>query len=343
MCKNHPIMKLTLVSPVSCCPKIPALADRSILAALIIIKLVKQSPFLLACFFFFPALGSSGTATPIPFQCVGNLIVVEATVNEQKGNFILDTGAPGMILNSSFFSGNKPYGREEAIYDIYGKKKSMDMLLIRSADINGIRLPVVTAKIMDLSEYKKVKDVDLLGILGYDSFMDKQLVIDFKNNLLLLADAGNLGSLTGYTKADSVHFTLNGHLPCMKATFAGKKYWFALDTGSEVNIFHIYHLKGRAEHFRGSGRILLQGLGSAARMQSKGWLKNIQFGQRFNDSLEVVLTDLVALNRIMKFQLDGLLGVPFLKERPICIDYGHQKIYFLETVTIWAGARQPGC
>ena len=39
----------------------------------------------------------------IPFNRVGNLIVVKAKADTIEGNFILDTGAPGLVLNITYF------------------------------------------------------------------------------------------------------------------------------------------------------------------------------------------------------------------------------------------------
>ncbi|MCT4623410.1 MAG: hypothetical protein N4A46_07280, partial [Schleiferiaceae bacterium] len=39
----------------------------------------------------------------IPFKRVGNLIMVEAKIDGQMGYFVLDTGAPYLVLNSTYF------------------------------------------------------------------------------------------------------------------------------------------------------------------------------------------------------------------------------------------------
>jgi predicted aspartyl protease len=43
----------------------------------------------------------------IPLVRVSNLFMVEATVDGQTGNFVLDTGAPGLVLNQTYFDGGK--------------------------------------------------------------------------------------------------------------------------------------------------------------------------------------------------------------------------------------------
>src|SRR5574343_801004 len=42
----------------------------------------------------------------LPLKRAGNLLLVEADVDGQRGNFILDTGAPGLVLNTTYFRQN---------------------------------------------------------------------------------------------------------------------------------------------------------------------------------------------------------------------------------------------
>ena len=42
--------------------------------------------------------------TIIPFELAGRIIVVQAEVNGVAGNFLLDSGAPVIMLNRSYFN-----------------------------------------------------------------------------------------------------------------------------------------------------------------------------------------------------------------------------------------------
>ncbi len=48
-------------------------------------------------------LSSQAQSGTIPFSKAGNLIVIQAMVDSITGNFILNTGAPGLILNATYF------------------------------------------------------------------------------------------------------------------------------------------------------------------------------------------------------------------------------------------------
>ena len=44
---------------------------------------------------------SGGNAVSIaPFELVNSMVVVRASINGTVGNFILDTGSPGLVINS---------------------------------------------------------------------------------------------------------------------------------------------------------------------------------------------------------------------------------------------------
>src|SRR6202012_431573 len=43
------------------------------------------------------------TTLIVPIKRAGNLIIVEAQVDTLEGNFVLDTGAPYLILNATYF------------------------------------------------------------------------------------------------------------------------------------------------------------------------------------------------------------------------------------------------
>ncbi len=282
--------------------------------------------FLMSALFF---ANYTNASSPIPFQFIGNLIVVKAKVNGHNGNFILDTGSPILILNSAYFSGFKSTDKNKGIMDIHGMELPPELLFVNSIEIQGIELRNATAKIIDLSNYELLKHISLSGILGYDSFRGKQLIFDFEKHLLHISGIDAVDTHL-YSIQDSVELKMNGHLPCIAVTYGRQNYWFALDTGSELNLFHLPYLRGKGDGFRGSGRVTLKGLGNSAKKLSKVWLYQFQIGNQLQDSLEVVLTDMNSVNSKFHWPIDGLLGTAFLKEHLICIHYKRKKAYFIK-------------
>jgi len=62
---------------------------------------VKQEPVIQ--FFPEPIVSSDSVNVTIPFNRAGNLIIIKAIADTTEGNFILDTGAPHLVLNMTYF------------------------------------------------------------------------------------------------------------------------------------------------------------------------------------------------------------------------------------------------
>src|SRR5688572_15324204 len=57
----------------------------------------------LQTFFREPVVQTDTCDFVIPFSRAGNLILIRARADTTEGSFILDTGAPGLILNMTYF------------------------------------------------------------------------------------------------------------------------------------------------------------------------------------------------------------------------------------------------
>jgi hypothetical protein len=60
-----------------------------------------------------PIVTSDTPSCIIPFNRAGNLILIKAKADSIEGNFILDTGAPGLILNMTYFRNYPQTGEAE--------------------------------------------------------------------------------------------------------------------------------------------------------------------------------------------------------------------------------------
>src|SRR6185436_6351068 len=50
-----------------------------------------------------PVASSDSASCIIPFRRAGNLILIQAKADTTNGSFILDTGAPNLVLNITYF------------------------------------------------------------------------------------------------------------------------------------------------------------------------------------------------------------------------------------------------
>ncbi|MFT7589690.1 MAG: hypothetical protein ACI959_001910 [Limisphaerales bacterium] len=87
----------------------------------------------------------------IPFVQKGNLLLVGGTIDGQLGKFILDFGAPYLVLNSTWFREGKTIS-EELASGLSGSPKSVHRTEIKKLQIQDLYYEDVQADIADLRE-----------------------------------------------------------------------------------------------------------------------------------------------------------------------------------------------
>src|ERR1700709_2034988 len=86
----------------------------------------------------------------VPIKRAGNLIVVEAQLDTMIGNFILDTGAPGLILNETYFR-DSPHVSEKESAGINGSASQTFTTVVYNFAILDLHYDKITADVTDLS------------------------------------------------------------------------------------------------------------------------------------------------------------------------------------------------
>ena len=76
-----------------------------------------MAPKYIALFWFLAIAYTTEARTVIPFQLIGKLIVIKVVINEQPGNYILDTGTSDLVLNREFHhqTGTGKTGRDDRL------------------------------------------------------------------------------------------------------------------------------------------------------------------------------------------------------------------------------------
>ena len=269
----------------------------------------------------------------IPFEMVGNTIIVEGTVNGIAGSFIIDLGAPGTLLNSKYVEGYISPHYREAIINIHGEKVKSRFYRIKHGAIHDLNLAKEHARVVDLSRMEEVKGLDLLGIIGFHTFRNSAITLDVEKRLLIVSTE-NEGDVNfeelGYLMADSVNFQLNGHFAMIDGYLGDKSIRLGLDTGSEVNIFQLRTIKESSHLFLGLARLRIQGVGSVSRAQPFGLVSDISIGNGPKEELEMLLVNLDDFNTEFDVGFDGILGMPFFQSTVVIIDFRQKRLYSLE-------------
>lgn len=283
---------------------------------------------------YFPTAEAVSTQTiRVPFRLVGRLIVVEAAAEGQRGNFVLDTGSSKLLLNAVHYdSGALLAGRSMGVT---GKVSGVRQKTI--SDFNWAALPFsdLTVDIIDLGHLERKKNVEILGLIGYEVLRDFEVTIDFQIRQITLTRLDERGERLDSLALlepvmDSLDFKLQAHWITLSGQVEKTPVRFGLDSGAEVNLLHHRIKRKVLDHFKISRRVVLNGTGQDEVEVLAGKLYRFQCGNQRLSGMRTLLTNMNEMNTAYGTNLDGLVGFEFLCMKRTIINYKKQRLYFLQ-------------
>lgn len=254
-----------------------------------------------------------------PFYLVQRLIIVQAQLNGQWGNFIFDTGAPGLVVNQGKPGAAAP-GFEAALAGINGLQGGANTR-VAAFEWQGRVWTNQPAIGMDLSALEEQYKLSLMGLIGRDILGNSVMVLDYATGTLeLLNSREQLEHRHGI--ADQVlPLELNAHLPCIRLTAGKKSYLFGVDSGASINVVDDSR-KGRQLFASFTDKSLtLAGIGQQGSPALEGMLQALMLGTTPVPPLSAVMADLDPVQAMLEQPVDGILGFEFLKQYRIALDF----------------------
>ena len=273
----------------------------------------------------------------IPFKLIDHLIVVEAELQHQKGNFIIDTGSETLILNKAHFPEKYDHPRKTVISSgvldgaINPYEKYLDEFIL-----NNLSLKDARSHVIDLSHIEKKKKMNLMGIIGFNILKDYEVFIDLHLNQITLSridNSGNKIDSRGYLEkiTDSTSFKLIKHSIVLEAYVGDEKMNFALDSGAEFNQLNTKNSKNVIQYFIPSKRIVLAGATSEKSEVLAGKLYRVKLNEiTYLGPMNTIITNLERMNEAFGVNLDGVLGYEFFAQKRTIINYKKEMLYFID-------------
>ena len=271
--------------------------------------------------------------TTVPFELADRIIVVKAEINGVAGNYLVDTGAQAIMLNSTRFTKDNletfeldhplPKGAGGEIQNV---RAARDLEL----EWGAIRMQGLRGLVTDLSHLEKnLGGIEIMGLIGYNVLEKFQVHFDYaaqELSLFSLDDANKPVTRTDLGEPElTVPFDMMGHIPVFPVRIAGQDMKMGLDSGAgDAMLFTKWQepLRGQYEFIK---RDALTGgdtnvqMGDVVRIDSMQ-LENIDYPDmtfRFND---------LAIHGDSPVPLDGLLGYEFLQSQPIAINFRSRQL-----------------
>jgi len=268
------------------------------------------------------------------------LIIVEASVNGEKGNFIFDTGAAKLILNSKYYNGGENnFGKSTT--GINGQTEEAKYETVKRFQMGGIQKKNINTVILSLNHLERVIEMDVHGLIGYNFFYKYEVIFDYQNQELFFLKTDRKGqvrikNIYHYLipPTDSISIKLRKHFPCIDVEIAGQKLRLALDSGAQINLLDEKKIAQIGTHFQENGKVKLVGIDGKKLNVLEGnlsefWLKDILF-----DNMRTVIGNMLHLNKSNQTRFDGILGAEFLSKYRIAINYRKKKLYIWDTQKI---------
>lgn len=265
----------------------------------------------------------SGVAMLIPFEISRGMIIVKARLDGQPGSFIVDTGAPLMVVNKAPEATAKQTARSFASAIEYAPE------IIGRFQWAEMAFQNLDALALDISHLEASTQRPLSGMVGYNALHQYEVLFDYRQNRMALYNPRRNMLHRSATPMLEVSFELQDHLPVVRIKAGAHTLLFGIDTGAGVNLIDRQWLDKlppellvlqQAEEVRGMD----QQMQTVPAALITGMELN---GHPLDDQMGFLFTDLQHLQTNTGLKIDGLLGFPFLKELVFSINYPKRKLY----------------
>lgn len=275
--------------------------------------------------------------TRIPFKLADHLMLIEGSLLDKTGNFIIDTGSENMILNKVHFP--ELYAHQKKRHSSSGILNTIDNpheRQIKAFFLNKFRLDDKTSDVIDLSHIETTKKVKILGIIGYSILKDYEVFVDLYLNQITLTKVDRFGTKLAsnvYLEkiVDSTSFNLKNHTIVLSASVNDQNLRMGLDTAAEFNQINRSINRKVLKYFIPTKPLSLVGAGNKEIEVMAGKLHRLKLSSTlYFGPMYTVLTNLDKMNDAFGTDLDGILGYEFFRQKRTIINYKKEKLYFIE-------------
>ena len=280
--------------------------------------------------------GRDSMSFSIPFSRIGNLIVIKAKADSTEGNFVLDTGCPGLVLNRTYFR-NYPTSTEHGAetQGITGTASAVtEQTMVRNFGFGSMQEHNVKANMANLGSIENSKGVKVLGLIGVQFLDNCELIIDYEENLLYFHVIGRKEiktyrhvMLSDTASYHTIPFEMTDSRIIVRTTIAGKKLRFIIDCAAETNILDSRLPDKIFDNFSVTGKVNLVGVGNKKVEAVKGNLASFTISNRIITDMPVLITNLEKTCFSYGGCVDGILGLDNLAVQKIGFNFATNKMY----------------
>jgi hypothetical protein len=261
----------------------------------------------------------------VPIKRAGNLIIVEAQIDTLEGNFVMDTGAPYLVLNTTYFR-DRPRFNDQHAAGINGESNETFTTIVHDFSILDLHYSRITADVTDLSAIENGRGIKILGLLGNRLFSHLAVTIDVSNNLMYIHKVDKDGNIPATERVFDkpslkMPFKYLNDVIFLKGSIDDKTFWFVFDSGAETNLLDYRRSKRVLSSMYIVSRTKLTGIGG-----SSFEVLTAEFDKLTLDNTDflcnrTLITDLEKIGKAYDQNVDGILGYDFFARGVFTINF----------------------
>jgi hypothetical protein len=265
------------------------------------------------------------TTLVVPIKRAGNLIIVEAQVDSLEGNFVLDTGAPGLVLNETYFR-DLPNIDDQEASGINGASAHSFTTYVRDFKILDLQYSRLTAHVTDLSFIENGRNIKILGLLGTRLFSKFAITVDLFRNVLYIQKLDKSGNIPESERVFHNHLMVSplsilNDVIFLKGTINNYNLWFAFDTAAETNLLDYDRVKKLIASMQIINRTKLTGVGGSSLEVLYARFDELTVADHTFTKNRTLITNLEKMGKAYGHSVDGILGYDFFARGIFTINF----------------------
>lgn len=284
---------------------------------------------------FLPALFATGVglagsgAFSTPFELQSGFVIIHAEVDGIEGAYILDSGAPGLILNKE----RHTYASRETV-GLVGTGGTTDGEIVEVSTFRWSLFSTekIAAISLDLSYLETRLGRPLSGLVGMDMFRGYGIMVDYEASTVTLTRE-NVEALLPepYVR---IPLSMEGHLPVVTCDAGGRTLRFGIDTGARSNMLcKSAYAQLLPEHTTVIRTIEVVGVDQKAVPAQEVDVSELRVNGNLLAPMTFVVSDLGPLAKESTVRIDGIIGQPFFGKRKVFFDAKRTHIYVTAEAT----------
>src|ERR1700743_1109248 len=261
----------------------------------------------------------------VPIKRSGNLIIVEAQIDSLEGNFVMDTGAPYLVLNATYFR-DAPHVEEQQSAGINGESTGSFTTVVHNFSILELHYNRLTADVTDLSSIENGRGIKILGLLGTRLFAKFAITIDLSKNVLYIHKLDSDGNIpTGelvYKNPDlKMPLKYMSDIIFLKGAVDNEPMWFVFDSAAETNLLDYSRVKKSLKNMQIINRSKLTGVGGSTFQVLYARFDKLTLDDKDFLCNRVLIANLEKMGKAYDHNIDGMLGYDFFSRGVFTINF----------------------